>query len=54
MKLVNQTEKIGNRLGDKAAVRIICEVGFDGIDFSMFRMRDDDDILNSSEYKPLI
>ena len=54
MKLVNQTEKIGNRLGDKAAVRIICESGFDGIDFSMFRMRDDDDILNSSEYKPLI
>lgn len=51
MKLVNQTEKIGDRLGDKTAVRILCEAGFDGIDFSMFRMRDDNDILNSSEYK---
>lgn len=51
MKLVNQTERIGVRLGDKEAVRIICEAGFDGIDFSMFRMKNDDDILNSSEYK---
>lgn len=51
MKLVNQTEKIGDRLGDKAAVRILCEAGFDGIDFSMFRMKDDNDILNSGDYK---
>lgn len=51
MKLVNQTERIGDRLGDHTAVRIICEAGFDGIDFSMFRMRNDDDILNSQGYK---
>ena len=51
MKLVNQTERIGVRMGDKEAVRIICEAGFDGIDFSMFKMKNDDDILNSSEYK---
>ncbi len=51
MKLVNQTEVIGKRLGDKTAVRIICEAGFDGIDFSMFKMQDDSDILNSQSYK---
>lgn len=51
MKLVNQTETIAKRIGNEAAVRIICESGFDGIDFSMFSMKNDDDILNSSSYK---
>lgn len=52
MKLVNLTEALADRFGDKEAVRITCEAGFDGIDFSMFRMNDDDnDILNSSGYK---
>ncbi len=52
LKLVNQTDIISQRLGDEAAIRIICESGFDGIDFSMFRMRDDDsDILNSQGCK---
>ncbi len=51
MKLVNQTEIIGKRLGDETAVRIICEAGFDGIDFSMFKMQDDTDVLNSQSYK---
>lgn len=52
MKLVNLTETLADRFGDKEAVRITCEAGFDGIDFSMFRMnRDDNDILNSSDYK---
>lgn len=51
MKLVNQTETIAKRLGDETAVRMICEAGFDGIDFSMFKMKNDDDVLNSSGYK---
>lgn len=52
MKLVNYTEALSERWGDEAAVRITCEAGFDGIDFSMFRMKDDDnDILNTSGYK---
>lgn len=50
MKLVTQTEVLSDRLGDEAAVRIICESGFDGLDYSMFKMSDDDDILNTSEY----
>lgn len=52
MKLVNYTETLAERWGDKEAVKITCEAGFDGIDFSMFRMNDDDnDILNTSGCK---
>lgn len=51
MKLVTQTDVISQRLGDEAAVRIICESGFDGIDYSMFDMKNDDCILNTAEYK---
>ncbi len=51
MKLVNQTEMISKRLGDEAAVRIICDSGFDGIDYSMFMMKDDDCVLNTAGYK---
>ena len=51
MKLVNQTDTIAKRLGNEAAVRMVCEAGFDGIDFSMFSMQNDDDILNSACYK---
>lgn len=51
MKIVNQTEMISKRLGDEAAVRIICDSGFDGIDYSMFMMENDDCILNTTGYK---
>lgn len=52
MKLVNLTDALAERFGDKEAVRITCEAGFDGIDFSMFRMnQDDNDILNSADCK---
>lgn len=51
MKLVTQTEVLSDRFGDERAVRIICESGFDGIDYSMFCMRDDDDFLNTPSYK---
>lgn len=51
MKLVTQTEILSDRFGDEKAVRIICESGFDGIDFSMFDLDEDDCILNQSGYK---
>ncbi|MBQ4626342.1 MAG: sugar phosphate isomerase/epimerase [Clostridia bacterium] len=51
MKLVTQTEVLSARISDEAAVRIICESGFDGLDYSMFKMSDDDDILNTNQYK---
>ncbi len=51
MKLVTQTEVLSDRFGDEKAVRIICESGFDGIDFSMFDLDEEDCILNGSGYK---
>lgn len=51
MKLVNQTETLSNRFGDEAAVRILCDSGFDGIDYSMFAMKNDDCVLNTPDYK---
>lgn len=50
LKLVTQTDVLSEKFNDETAVKIICESGFDGIDFSMFRMHDDDDILNHSTY----
>lgn len=51
MKLVAHTEAVAPRLGDEAAVRIICESGFDGIDYSMFFMDDDDNILEKDGFR---
>lgn len=51
MKLVTQTEVLSDRFGDEKAVRIICESGFDGIDFSMFDLDEEPCILNKSGYK---
>ncbi|MBQ2841879.1 MAG: sugar phosphate isomerase/epimerase [Clostridia bacterium] len=51
MKLVTQTEVLSERFGDEKAVKIICESGFDGIDYSMFCMSDDDNLLNTPSYK---
>lgn len=50
LKLVTQTEVLSEKFNDETAVKIICESGFDGIDFSMFKMQNDDDILNQSSY----
>ena len=38
MKLVTPTETLHARIGEFNAVRLICESGFDGIDYSMFHM----------------
>lgn len=54
MKLVNQTDELSKRFGDETAIRILCDSGFDGIDYSMFEMKNDDCILNTAEYKPHI
>lgn len=50
MKLVTQTDNLNARYGDETAVKMICEAGFDGIDYSMFCMANDDDILNTPQY----
>lgn len=52
MKLVTQTEGLSSRFGDKAAVEYLCKAGFDGIDMSMFEMKNNPNcIFNSKDYK---
>ena len=50
MVLSTQTEVGSNRLGDEKCVRMICEAGFDALDYSMFCMQADDNILNQPAY----
>ena len=50
MVLSTQTEVGSKRLGDEKCVRMICEAGFDALDYSMFCMQNDDDILNQPSY----
>ena len=51
MKLVAHTGAVSPRLGDDAAVRIICETGYDGIDYSMFFMDEDNNILEKEGFR---
>ena len=51
MKISSQTEYISARCDDFTAVKMICEAGFDAIDYSMFAMQDDNNILNTPAYK---
>ncbi len=54
MKLVQLTDSVAIRMGDEAAVRMICESGFDGIDYSMFFMSDDDNVLEREGFKKYV
>jgi sugar phosphate isomerase/epimerase len=54
MKIASQTEYVSARLNDYEAVRMVCEAGFDAIDFSMFHMKHDDCPLNSDSYKEIV
>ncbi|MBR2730519.1 MAG: sugar phosphate isomerase/epimerase [Clostridia bacterium] len=51
MKLINQTDALARRFGDADAVRILCNCGFDGVDYSMFPMKEDDCLLNTRAYR---
>lgn len=54
MKIASQTEYVSARLNDYEAVRMVCEAGFDALDFSMFHMKNDDCSLNSASYKDIV
>lgn len=54
MILSTQTDVAGKRFGDEKAIRWICEAGFDAIDYSMFSMQDDENILNSNDFEKYI
>lgn len=51
MKLVAHTQAVAPRLGDEAAVRMISKSGFDGIDYSMFFMEEDDNPLENEGFR---
>lgn len=51
MILSTQTERCGLRIGEAETVKLICETGFDALDYSMFCMRDEDNILNTPAYE---
>jgi L-ribulose-5-phosphate 3-epimerase len=51
MILSTQTDVAGFRFGDEKAIRFIAGAGFDAVDYSMFCMDKDDNVLNSSGYE---
>ena len=54
MKLVAHTESIAPRLGDEAAVKMISKSGFDGIDYSMFFMDEDGNVLEREGFQKYV
>jgi len=49
--LSTQTSGGSKKIGDEKTVMLLAKAGFDAIDYSMFRMDDDDNILNTPEYE---
>lgn len=50
MKLVQLTEGLYDRFGDREAIRLLAEAGFDGYDYSMFHMTNVKDGIGSDAY----
>lgn len=50
MNLATQTSYTADFFGLKNSIEMIKEAGFDSVDFSMFCMSDNDNILNSDDY----
>ena len=51
MLISTQTDAAGKHLGDAEGIKLICEQGFEAVDYSMFAMGRDDCVLNTPEYK---
>ena len=51
MRIVTQTDALGERFGDQRAVEIICQSGFTGIDFSMFTLNREKCALAEDDWK---
>lgn len=50
MLLTAPTEVFGMRFGEVEAVKLLCQAGYDGLDYSMFLMSQPDFILNQTGY----
>jgi len=51
MKLIVENHYLRKIFGDREAIRIIAEAGFDGMDFSFFKLDENDDILKKPNIK---
>ena len=54
MLLCTQTDVLGARFGEEAAVRMLAQAGFDALDYSMFSMTKPDFHLNGDHYQPYV
>ncbi|MHC1695898.1 MAG: sugar phosphate isomerase/epimerase family protein [Eubacteriales bacterium] len=54
MLLSTQTHTLGYRLSEEQSVRILCETGYDALDYSMFFMHDAENVLNRDGYKDYV
>ncbi len=52
--ILSQTINCASKFGDIKAIELIAQAGFDAIDYSMSKLKQDDSILNSAEYKKYI
>ncbi len=51
MIISTQTDIIAARLGEEKGVDLLCRVGYDALDYSMFEMHNDDCVLNTPKYE---
>lgn len=54
MILSTQTDRLGSTFNDAQAVKMIAAAGFDAVDYSMFGMKNENNILNGDGYKEYI
>ena len=51
MLLSTQTEVLGPAVGEEETLRMLAKAGFDAVDFSFFRMENEDDIWNQDGWR---
>lgn len=51
MLISTQTDAVGKHFGDIEGIKILCEQGFEAIDYSMFAMGGENCILNGPDYR---
>ncbi len=50
MKIVTQTSRMSQQFGDKEAIRLLAEIGYDGLDYTMFN-KSNLEMLDSPNYE---
>ncbi len=52
--ILSQTTACANKFGDKEAIRLIAQAGFDAVDFDMSSLKNDDNILLQDNFKSYV